>query len=179
MNNEQFKSLILFILLTITAILPIACNTLNVSSMIPDQDGSSNIQIPKTVCVMNVTGGIDVKPGVQAQYVSNEMFKEALSTSLKNAKIFKAIVDNNSDMELYASIKEQRWEQYRNAYSPRLIIVEYRLMDKHFNQIVWCETYHSECMDPNPHRGLECAIRTNLTSLTARLQSNYSNFIAQ
>jgi hypothetical protein len=172
MKHNQTIAKVLFLVPFI--IMLANCASLNVSSMIPKAPESKADKLSKTLSVTDVTGGneLEVQNGIIS--VSNEKFKEALRISMKKSGIFGNVQDKDGDMALSACIKEQ-YLGFSKRGRTSVFIAEYRLHDEQANLQVWRETYHSECTNNNVYRGLECAIKTNITAMTQRLKEHLSS----
>lgn len=162
----RYAAPLLLSILTLTG-----CPFPRVSGMIAPLGDLTIKQTDKIFSVGEVTGGEKTVILVSGPKIDNEGFGEALTKTLEQSGLFKAVVRNKSgDYELNAQIISQE-VQIRGGYHA-ILFVNYRLLDSRLNQEIWKENILSQ-YDANSLElatgANEGAVRDNLTQLVKKL----------
>lgn len=104
---------------------------------------SSLVKTNNTLSVSKVTGGEKGSP-MEGTKIDNESFKEALTNTIRNSKIFKEVFTNQQgDDELTADIMLQESTQFGFDMNA-VLVVEYTLIAKNSDQEPWKKVISSK-----------------------------------
>ena len=159
-------------LLIITIYLLLSGCGISSGAMVPDLDSRNGFKIDKTLNIAEVTGGNN-NSFVMGQ-VSDDQFKDALITTLEQARIFKGISEGNGEIRLFVKIRGQEIIKIEYAKHTDMIIVDYRLVNAKDGREIWHKTYRTEFSSalagyPTISDAREGSVRENLLNFITDL----------
>ena len=165
------------LIVCVLAIILWGCAGPGVTRMIPFDTPIANRTITKTVRVKPVSG--EVKEWFNAK---NTQIRDAIVKSLEHSKLFTAVVlEGQSDLELRATIIDQRFKNPGFPPSRNEITINYKLFENESGSILWQETIQSMAGSnatggaDRLRKSCEGAVRENIALFISELSSDEWN----